>query len=52
VLENGDDYLDSDEACDCLAACEVLARLQGKWGIRNPYSEELDKWIESNPTDV
>ena len=52
VLETGDDYLDSDEACDCLAACEVVARLQGKWGIRNPYSEDLDSWIESNPTNV
>ena len=41
VLE-ADDYLDSDEACDCLAACEVIARLQGKWGLRNAYSEELD----------
>jgi len=46
------DYLDSDEACDCLAACEVIARLQGKWGVRNSYSRELDKWVESNPTDV
>lgn len=36
------DYLDSSEACDCLAACEVIARLQGKWGIRNAYSEDLD----------
>ena len=51
VLET-DDYLDSDEACDCLAACEVIARLQGKWGLRNAYSEELDKWIEANPTAV
>ena len=49
---NTDDYLDSDEACDCLAACEVIARLQGKWGLRNAYSETLDKWIEANPTDV
>jgi Domain of unknown function (DUF4259) len=47
-----DDYLDSDEACNCLAACEVIARLQGKWGVRNAYSEELDKWIEANPTSV
>ncbi len=47
-----DDYLDSDEACDCLAACEVIARLQGKWGLRNIYSEELDEWIEANPTEV
>ena len=51
VLET-DDYLDSDEACKCLAACEVIARLQGKWGRRNAYSEELDKWIEANPTAI
>lgn len=46
------DYLDSDLACDCLAACEVIARLQGKWGVRNPYSEDLDNWVEANPTLV
>ncbi|MEM1069324.1 MAG: DUF4259 domain-containing protein, partial [Planctomycetota bacterium] len=51
VLET-DGYLDSDEACDCLAACEVIARLQGKWGLRDSYSEELDQWVESNPTEV
>ena len=45
-------YLDSDVACDCLAACEVIARLQGKWGLRNAYSEDLDRWIEANPIDV
>ena len=52
VREAEDDYLDSDEACECLAACEVIARLQGRWGIRNSYSEELDQWIESNPTEI
>ena len=49
---NNDDYLDSDEACDCLAACEVIARLQGNWGLRDAYSEDLDNWIEANPTTV
>ena len=44
--------LDSDEACDCLAACEVIARLRGKWGVRDAYSEDLDKWVEANPIDV
>ncbi|MEM7316095.1 MAG: DUF4259 domain-containing protein [Planctomycetota bacterium] len=52
VLNTGNDYLDSDEACDCLAACEVIARMQGKWGLRNSYSEDLDTWIESNPMTV
>jgi len=49
---SSEDYLDSDEACDCLAACEVIARLQGRWGVRDPYSEDLDKWIEANPMTV
>ncbi len=35
-----------------MAACEVLARLKGKWGVPNAYSEELDKWIEAHPTPV
>ena len=52
VLDHGANYLDSDEASDCLAACEVISRLQGKWGIRSIYSEELDKWIELNPIAV
>lgn len=51
VCDN-DDYLESDEAQDCLAACEVIARLQGKWGVRDSYSEDLDQWIEDNPTAV
>ncbi len=47
-----DGYLDGRRADQCLAACEVIARLQGKWGVRNSFSEDLDTWVESNPTDV
>src|SRR4051794_24352029 len=43
-----EDYLDSHEACECLAACEVIARLQGKWGLRDAYSGDLDRWLEAN----
>lgn len=49
---SGDGYLDSDVACEALAACEVLARLQGNWGLQDAYSEELDLWIEENPQPV
>lgn len=52
AVQNSEEYLDSDEASDCLAACEVVARLQGQWGQRNAYSEKLDAWIEANPTEV
>ncbi|MEM7800905.1 MAG: DUF4259 domain-containing protein [Chloroflexota bacterium] len=44
-----DGYIDSDVASECLAACEVIARQQGRWGLRNHYSQELDTWIENNP---
>src|SRR5262249_50232690 len=47
-----EDYFDSDEACDCLAACEVIARLQGRWGLRNAYSEDVDRWVEANSMTV
>ena len=29
-------------------ACEVIARLKGNWGVRNPYTETVDKWVESH----
>jgi hypothetical protein len=41
-----DDYLDGDLACETLAACEVIARLRGNWGPRNPYTETVDAWVE------
>ena len=47
-----DEYLDSDEACDCLAACEVIARQQGKWGVQNTYSDALDRWIRDHPLAI
>ena len=49
---DADDYLEVDEACGCLVACEVIARLQGRWGKQDSYSEELDSWIKQNPTSV
>jgi hypothetical protein len=49
VLAAGDDYLEAPEAEEALAAGEVIARLQGNWGIRNAYSEAVDTWVEANP---
>ncbi len=49
---NENDYLDSDVACEALAACEVIARLKGNWGLRDAYSEELDEWIEKNSQTI
>ncbi|MCC6899205.1 MAG: DUF4259 domain-containing protein [Polyangiaceae bacterium] len=49
VLITASDYLDADEACEALAACEVLARLRGRWGDRTPHTEAVDGWVEAHP---
>lgn len=50
------EYLEAPDAAEALAAIEVIARLQGNWGERSPYSEPADLWVETNklvpPSDV
>ncbi|MEM7116666.1 MAG: DUF4259 domain-containing protein, partial [Chloroflexota bacterium] len=41
-----DDYIDSDVACDALAAIDTLARLKGQHGVKNVYTEIVDNWVE------
>jgi hypothetical protein len=48
VLAVGGDYLESDLACEGLAACEVIARLKGNCGPRNAYTENVDEWVASH----
>ncbi len=49
VLTVGANYLDADEACEAIAACEVIARLKGNWGERDAYTEKVDSWVEAHP---
>lgn len=49
AVPDAGEYLDSDEACDALAACEVLARLRGNFGYRNAYTKKVDEWVAKNP---
>jgi Domain of unknown function (DUF4259) len=48
VLAAAEDDLDADIASEGLAACEVVARLKGNWGVRNPYTETVDNWVASH----
>ena len=48
VIECGDEYLDSDEASQALAACDAIARLRGNFGVRNPYTETVDTWVAAH----
>lgn len=48
VEQVGTDYLDQEVACVALAACEVLARLRGKPGYNNAYTETVDTWVATH----
>jgi hypothetical protein len=41
-----EEHLDADLGCEALAACEVLARLGGRWGKRTAHTEAADQWVE------
>ncbi len=47
--EVDDDELDADLACEAIAACEVVARLQGRGARAGAHLAELDAWIKSKP---
>jgi|SRR5262245_10113782 len=47
VLIVGAEYLDASEAEKALAAAEAVARLKGNWGIRDSYTETMDRWVET-----
>jgi uncharacterized protein DUF4259 len=47
VLKVGAEYLDASKAEKALAAAETVARLKGNWGIRDSYTEKMDKWVET-----
>jgi hypothetical protein len=46
AIETRNACLDADQGAEALAAAEVVARLQGRWGERNVYTERMDAWIE------
>jgi len=47
--EVDDDELDADLGAEALAACEVIARLQGRSGRKNPNTEIVDQWVRTHP---
>jgi hypothetical protein len=52
TVSSGDCYLDSDPACEALAACEVIARLKGNTGPRDASTETVDAWVAAHPQPV
>ena len=48
VVSIGGDYLEAPQACEAIAAAEVVARLQGHFGLKDSYSDPVDKWVLKN----
>ena len=51
VESAGAGYLESPAATNALAACEVLARLRGRPGYTNAYTEKVDRWVAAHRID-
>jgi hypothetical protein len=45
----GRKYLGPREAEKAIGAADALARLRGKFYVRNAYTESLDRWVASHP---
>jgi len=52
VIDTGEEYLEAPESSQAIAAAEVVARLQGHFGIRNAYTESVDEWVAAHPQMV
>ena len=48
AVEDEEDYLDADVACEALAACEVIARLNGNHGYQSDATETVDAWAAAH----
>ena len=46
ILKVGEAYLEAPDAEEALAA-DILARLQGRFGQQNAYTDGIDRWIKS-----
>ncbi|MBA5638640.1 DUF4259 domain-containing protein [Duganella sp. LX20W] len=49
ALGHEGDVLEAPYAAEALVAIEVIARLQGHWGLRDDDTEILDLWIAEHP---
>ena len=45
----GDNFVEAPTGSEAIAACEVIARLKGKFGERSTYSEGIDNWVAVHP---
>ena len=45
ALDSDHEELDADAGVCAIAAADVVARLTGKFGVENSYTEVVDRWV-------
>jgi len=48
VLACGNDYLESPEAEEAIAAIDVIARLKGNFYVQDSHTESADTWVAAH----
>jgi hypothetical protein len=49
VLQFGENALEALAAEEAIAACDTLARLKGRFHLRDSHTEPVDLWVAAHP---
>jgi hypothetical protein len=49
IIQVGDKCINPRRAEKAIAAADTLARLRGKFYVRNAYTKSLDEWVANHP---
>ena len=52
VLDVGDRFLESNAACQAIAAMEVVASLRGNPPAPDAYTKKVAEWVSTHPLEV
>jgi spore cortex formation protein SpoVR/YcgB (stage V sporulation) len=52
VSSIGNDYVETRDAEECLAAADIIARLRGSPGEQTAYTAEIDSWIANSKVTI
>jgi len=52
IEDADDDYIEAPDAEEAIAAADTLARLKGKFYVKNSYTEAVDDWVDEQQLTV
>jgi septation ring formation regulator EzrA len=52
IEEAGDEYIEAPDAEEAIAAADTLARLKGKFYVKNSHTEAVDEWVAEQQLTV